>query len=46
MFSLPLTGRVDVEVVIVPIGRLEVVADSVVSVGPVRERRTGNRTSP
>ena len=38
-FSLPLTGRVDVEVLLVLIVRLEVVADlvvSVVSVGPVR----------
>ena len=47
-----MTERVDVEVVLVLIVRLEVVADSavlvvlVVSVGPVRERRTGNRTSP
>ena len=48
-FSLPLTGRVDVGVLLVLIVRLEVVADlvvSVVAVVSVRERRTGNRTSP
>ena len=41
--------EVDVEVVLVLTVRLEVVADSMVLlvlVGPVRERRTGNRTSP
>ena len=37
---------VEVEVVVVQIVRLEVVADSSVSVGPVRERRTGKKTSP
>ena len=41
-----MTDRVDVEVVLVLTVRLEVVADSMVLVGPVRERRTGNRTSP
>ena len=53
-----MTDRVDVEVVLALMVRLEVVADSVVLVvavvlvvsvvlvGPVRERRTGNRTSP
>ena len=36
------TGMVEVEVAVVQIVRLDVVvADSSVSVGPVRERRTG-----
>ena len=37
---------VEVEVVLVQIVRLEVAGDLAVSMGPVRERMTGKRTSP